>query len=264
MRAAPVLGIGKRIPERPALGRPRIVVVATRSSRVPALLESQLGELASLLVVHPGRIAVMVGPADLVVVDAQREMEIDWTRVLGSDPDQYPPTWVLVAERAIPVGWIRVLKAPVVHLLQIDPTDDRRGVRGLVQELLGRLQGPSTTELARAITAQVPILTELESLIELICRKPWTIRRPRDLAIARVASHASIRRECRNAGFVRIEHFIHSVRLLCLEQLVSRYRVPYVRALSLAGLEDPSNLRRQLKRAIQGSPVVRRVLAQGS
>jgi transcriptional regulator GlxA family with amidase domain len=73
-------------------------------------------------------------------------------------------------------------------------------------------------------------------------------------------SLAAVKRQCVSAGFARVEHCILCIRLLAYQQLVVVEHLPVRTARLLAGFDDPSNMRRHVRRAAGRSPFVGRVL----
>jgi hypothetical protein len=129
-------------------------------------------------------------------------------------------------------------------------------------ELLRLIQGPGGDRIAELVLDAEPALDPLKPLVEAVCRDPWAIRRPRDLAMRTRISLAAVRRQCTQVGFLRIEHFILCVRLLAYHELVATERLPARTARALAGFGDPSNMRRHAQRAALRSPLVERALHQ--
>ena len=121
------------------------------------------------------------------------------------------------------------------------------------------LDGHSLDLLLGRASAE-PALRSLRSLVEAVCTDPWSIRRPHHLAIRCRMSLAAVKRQCVSAGFARVEHCILCIRLLAYEQLVVVEHMPARRARLLAGFDDPSNMRRHVRRAAGRSPLVARAL----
>jgi len=129
-------------------------------------------------------------------------------------------------------------------------------------ELLRLIQGPGGDRIAELVLDAEPALDPLKRLVEAVCRDPWSIRRPRDLAVQTRMSLAAVRRKCSQVGFRRIEHFILCVRLLAYHELVATEHLPVRIARGLAGFGDSSNMRRHAHRAALRSPMVERALHQ--
>ncbi|HEY3221441.1 MAG TPA: hypothetical protein VGJ80_11965 [Gemmatimonadales bacterium] len=127
-------------------------------------------------------------------------------------------------------------------------------------EMLRLVQGPSASRVADLVLSAEPALRSVQCLVEAVCLDPWSIRRPRDLAVRTRMSLAALRRQCTQAGFTRIEHFILCVRLLAYHELVATEHLPVRTARGLAGFDDPSNMRRHAHRAALRSPMVERAL----
>lgn len=131
-------------------------------------------------------------------------------------------------------------------------------------QLLRLLQGPGGDRIAELVLDAEPALGPLKPLVTAVCRDPWSIRRPRDLAVRARMSLAAVRRQCSRLGFPRIEHFILCVRLLACHELVAMEHLPLRTARGLSGIDDPSNMRRHARRAALRSPMVERALHQSA
>lgn len=150
--------------------------------------------------------------------------------------------------------WLDLASQPDVHVLGGRTGDER------VMKLLCFVQGPSGSCIADLVLSAEPALRSLRALVEAVCIDPWSIRRPCHLAIRCRMSLAAVRRQCVSAGFARVEHCILCIRLLAYEQLVVLENLPVRTARLLAGFDDPSNMRRHLRRAAGRSPLVARAL----
>ena len=146
--------------------------------------------------------------------------------------------------------WLDLASRPGVQVLTTTWRD----------ELLRLIQGPGGDRIAELVLAAEPALEPLKLLVEAVCRDPWAIRRPRDLAVRSRMTLGAVRRQCFQVGFTRVEHFIICVRLLAYNELVASERLPIRTARELAGFSDPSNMRRHAHRAAVRSPIVERAL----
>jgi len=108
-------------------------------------------------------------------------------------------------------------------------------------------------QLARLVLEQEPVFQPVAPLVELVCQHPWRIRRPRDLAQHTGIRLGSLKRQLAELGFHRVEHFIVCVRMVALEQLMTREPVEIAEARWRVGIGDTTNARRQLRRAKKSS-----------
>lgn len=158
--------------------------------------------------------------------------------------------------------WLDLASRPDVHVLRIISGYGRTDVT--MSEILRMVRGPAGSRVADLVLRAEPALRSVNSLVEAVCLDPWSIRRPRDLAVRCRMSLGALKRQCVSAGFVRVEHLILCIRLLAYEQLVVAERLPIRTARVLAGFGDPSNMRRHAHRAAQRSPMVERALRQSA
>lgn len=161
---------------------------------------------------------------------------------------------LLPGDSPISAQWLDFASQPDVHVLA-GRTGEERGTR-----LLSFLQGPSGTYIADLVLSAEPALESLRPLVEAVCIDPWLIRRPRQLAVRCRMSLGAVKRQCAWAGFARVEHLILCIRVLAYEQLLVVEHLPVRTARLLAGFDDPSNMRRHVRRAAGRSPFVARVL----
>ena len=194
-----------------------------------------------------------VRPWDVVVVDLTNpHAAIDPRRL---QPLLGAATLCLVPGNApINPQWLDFASQPGVQVLTASWRD----------ELLRLIQGPGGDRIAELVLDAEPALDPLTPLVRAVCRQPWAIRRPRDLAVRSRMTLGALRRECAQLGFRRVEHFIICVRLLAYRELVATERLPIRTARELAGFSDPSNMRRHARRAAQHSPIIERVLHQST
>ena len=150
--------------------------------------------------------------------------------------------------------WLDLASQPGVHVLGGRTADER------VTKLLCLIQGPSGNSIADLVLSAEPALQSLRALVETVCIDPWSIRRPHHLAVRCRMSLAVVKRQCVSAGFARVEHCILCIRLLAYEQLVVVEHLPVRTARLLAGFDDPSNMRRHVRRAADRSALVARAM----
>lgn len=166
---------------------------------------------------------------------------------------------LIPGEAPISPQWLDLASQPEVHVLSVHSRNKPTGDVTLT-EVLRLLQGPGGSRIADLVLSAEPALQSLRSLVEAVCIDPWSIRRPRHLAVRCRMSLAAVKRQCVSAGFARVEHCILCIRLLAYEQLVVVEQLPVRTARLLAGFDDPSNMRRHVRRAAGHSPLVARAL----
>lgn len=160
------------------------------------------------------------------------------------------------SDSPISPNWLDIASQPGVHVLRGRTGDET------VTQVLRMVQGPSGGRIADLVLSAEPLLCSVKSLVEAVCVDPWSIRRPRDLALRCRMSLAALKRQCVSVGFARVEHCILCIRLLAYEQLVVVEHLPVRTARVLAGFGDPSNMRRHAHRAALRSPMIEHVLHQ--
>jgi hypothetical protein len=199
-----------------------------------------------------------VRPGDVVVVDlTDAHHPVDPSRLqplLGRGT-----VCLIPGDAPISPHWLDLASQPGVHVLS---ASSRQTGDATVAELLRLVQGPTGRRVAELVLNAEPTLRFVEPLVEVLCGEPWSIRRPRDLALRSGMTLDAVRRQCGELGFTRVEHFIICVRLLAYSELVAREHLPIRTARALAGFGDPSNMRRHAQRAASRSPIVVRALLQ--
>lgn len=194
-----------------------------------------------------------VRPGDVVVVDLTNSLATIEPR--GLQPLVGCATLCLLPGNApINPHWLDFASQPGVQVLTTSWRD----------ALLRLIQGPGGDRIAELVLDAEPALDPLKPLVAAVCRDPWLIRRPRDLAVRSRMTLGALRRQCARLGFTRVEHFIICVRLLAYSELVATERFPIRTARALAGFSDPSNMRRHAHRAAAHSPMVGRALQQSA
>jgi len=149
-------------------------------------------------------------PGDLVVVDLNDRGATVEPRLL--QPLLERATLCLIpGDVAVSPQWLELAAQPRVHVLSMSA---RRTGDVTVAELLRLIQGPSGGRVAELVFETEPALRFVQPLVEAVCNDPWSIRRPRDLALRTRMTLDVVRRQCVDLGFNRIEHFIICVRLL--------------------------------------------------
>ena len=154
--------------------------------------------------------------------------------------------WLLFGTRLVEPAWLEIAKHPRVTIVGSQAV--------LVAELLKRVRGRASPDIAQLILDHVPHLRELEAEVRAVCSQPWRVRRPRDLASVAGASLRRLKCRCTAIGFTRIEHFIVCVRAIAVRQLIAQLGLTNSAARALVGCHDASNMRRHLDRALRRSP----------
>lgn len=149
--------------------------------------------------------------------------------------------WVVATEPAVPTGWLELLRQPGVHLTVCDSVSARPALGSVVDALREHLSAPAGEEIATLVLLYSPVLAPAATLVHLVCRHPWRIRRPHELAEEGGAGLGRVRAVCRALGFARIEHFIVAVRELAAELLARERGCSLQAARRAVGFCDPSN-----------------------
>ena len=243
---------------------PSLHVVAPDHSALVALLEENLGRhtrVRHYATLPPVR---TLGSADLLVMDLDDGPH-------SPDPRQLLPflarleIWLVCRGRTVSAHWLDAARAPNVHFVHCGGMERAAGLQSLTASLLRHIAGPGSAEIAALVLAREPGLAEVEPLIRAVCEGPWEVRHPAQLGAATTTSLAAIKRTLKPLGFSRVEHFITYVRWVVFEQLIGVHRLRVPLARRLAGIGDPSNLRRQMQRAQRGSArALRRLKALGA
>lgn len=233
------------------------VISATRTGPAFAI-DSLLGPRARVVRHSTWPAQGAFGGTDLVVLDLDDLPAVPVTFPLTT-VQLWPrkvSVYLVAGEKAVAPGWLGIALQSGVQLINCSREERSKGFKPLVTRLVGHLDGPSAVDLTASILRHEPRLASAEVMILSICASPWQVRRPVDLARATGWSVLLVKRMCRALGFTRIEHFITQVRMLALEAVVGGgSRVPLPLARNLVGITDPSNLRKQAKRAHRGSPM---------
>jgi RND family efflux transporter MFP subunit len=162
--------------------------------------------------------------------------------------------WLAYSDGAIPACWLDAAHQPNVHVMRCASLERAAGMQALATALAQSLVGPGPAETERLVLAKEPALAPVQPLVRAICEHPWHVRRPIDLAAVSGTSLLQLRRILEPLGFGRVEHFITFIRWVATEQLIVMRHLSREMAEHFSGITDRSNLRRQLKRAQQGSP----------
>lgn len=165
--------------------------------------------------------------------------------------------WLVTGEAPVHPAWVELAartSARVVSCRGVvggggEASERAAGYAPVTEGLLQEFSRQTGRRLARLVVEHEPVFRPVESLVELICQHPWRVRRPKDLATLTGLRIDGLKRALAHLGFHRVEHFIVCVRMVAFEQLMARQRLPLAVARRLVGIGDPTNARRQLKRA---------------
>lgn len=196
--------------------------------------------------------APSVRATDLIIVDLGTIQPVPLLTDLPRYLDR-ATLWLLTGDVPVHPVWLALIGRQGVRLVECDGRDRATGYGALLRCLAQHLAGPAAADVTRLVLEQEPALRPVEALIRAICERPWEVRRLRDLARATGITTLSVRHACARLGFERVEHFITIVRVVALEQLVAKSRLPISLAHRAAGVADPANFRRQVTRAHAGS-----------
>lgn len=150
--------------------------------------------------------------------------------------------------QAVALPWVNFLRSDSARLLTLRDGEPEPLAR-FVSLLERYADGINPTQVVRAVLQLVPQLGGAEDLVQVILEHPWDVRRPRDLRTYACCREATVRRHCDSLGLKRSEHLITLVRAAALEYLTAGGRMTAHRARLLVGIADPSNFRRQARRA---------------
>ncbi len=167
---------------------------------------------------------------------------------------------VVAGDGLVGGAWLPVVADGVVQVIACPSRERATGYHPVLAWLAACLRRPSGHEIAEAILRSEAWLTPLGELVELVCRHPWEVRRPRQLAVLAAMTPHALKVICAAQGFARVEHFITDVRMVGVERLMTEWQLHQSVAHTLIGVKDYSNFRRQLDRAKCGSrPAWRRL-----
>lgn len=204
--------------------------VSVRVLAVPAALEAP-PEGAVLVLDLTGAMATVRPPATRMLRNGQVILAV------GQDD-------------AIPASWLDVVREPSVRVMRVRPHSE--AIHPRVAEALRTSLSGLRKELSRAVLLQLGSrLPDLEAAVQAIIDDPWGIRKPAELASAMSLSLDDLERRMASGATPvrRVEHAITLVRWLAFEHLTGQLGVRGKRALSMVGIRDRSNLRRQWRRA---------------
>lgn len=157
--------------------------------------------------------------------------------------------YLLVGQGVLRSEWLEIVNDGRVKVIPF--ASSASGVSAAAGTLRQHLWGPSAEVLVRRVIQREPSLRQIENATCAVITHPWKVRRPKDLARVATTSIAELGRSVRKLGLVRVEHFILLVRMVALEVLIGpEYCMPASIARAAVGFSDPSNMRRQVARAL--------------
>ncbi len=165
--------------------------------------------------------------------------------------------YLVLGNTPVPPDWVAMLAEPPerVRLIRCSNAARLTGFRPVVAAVKEIVQGPTPDDIAALVLGAEPVLVSAQHLVGTLLRRPWDVRRPRDLARHAGMSMGEVKEVIGSIGFMRVEHFVITVRLVAYEELTAKRKVPTVVARALAGIGDTSNWRRQIGRARRNSPL---------
>jgi hypothetical protein len=161
--------------------------------------------------------------------------------------------WLVPGAKPVETSWLAMSGQPAVRVAPCDTAARAKGFEPVVGALHEQFTRQTGRLLAKLVLEHEPVFRPAEQLVELVCHHPWRVRRPKDLALLTGQRLSRLKAVLAELGFHRVEHFIVCVRMVAFEQLMSRERLPLSVARRLVGIGDPTNARRQLRRARKSS-----------
>jgi hypothetical protein len=157
--------------------------------------------------------------------------------------------WLVTGEADVAPAWVDLAARTTTRVVPCSTEERAAGFLPVVSMLQNEFARQTGRRLARLVLEHEPVFRGVEALVELVCQHPWRVRRPKDLAMLTGQRIDQLKESIARIGFHRVEHFIVTVRMVGFEQLMARQRLPLPVARRLVGIGDPSNTRRQLRRA---------------
>jgi hypothetical protein len=194
-----------------------------------------------------------VKPGDLVVVDLEL-MRTSTERELRALSECQ--VLIISPKSSVDASWLSLVtgvpSGPEVCFMP--GKEEARALVGAAARILALVGFVDPAIIGDAVIARRPEWIGMAPLVRLIAERPWDIRRPRDIAALCGMSRGRLPSICLEAGFGRVEHLITWIRVEVVEALVTRGLSKRVANL-LAGIDDSSSARRQLRRARRRAPV---------
>jgi len=157
--------------------------------------------------------------------------------------------WLVTDEAPVHSAWVDLAARTSARVVSCRAAERAAGYAPVTEAILEEFTRQTGRRLARLVLEHEPVFRPVEPLVELVCQHPWRVRRPKDLATLTGQRIDGLKRSLAQLGFHRVEHFIVCVRMVAFEQLIARQRLPLAVARRVVGIGDPTNARRQLKRA---------------
>lgn len=189
-----------------------------------------------------------VDATDLILVDL-----VDLPSPISTDGFlpllDHATLWLVTGESSVDPAWVDLASRSATRVVACGAADREAGFLPVVTMLQNEFARQTGRRLARLVLEHEPVFRSVEPLVELVCQHPWRVRRPKDLAMLTGQRIEQLKQAVGRIGFHRVEHFIVTVRMVGFEQLMARQHLPLPVARRLVGIGDPSNTRRQLRRA---------------
>lgn len=196
-------------------------------------------------------------PGDALVIDL-----LDGGSAVRADallPVQHIRAWLVTGKKPVAPAWLDFVTQGGDRVVRCHCTSG--GFESLITGLESELRGPSLEHIAALVLEHEPRFASMVGIVHALLEHPWEARHPGQLATLAAIPLTSLRSACRQLGFHRVEHFMTAVRLIAMDQLVVRHRLPERVARRLVGLADASNVMKQVRHAQTGSPEAFRTLA---
>ena len=241
-------------------GEPSLHVVARDRITLVALLNEHLGRRVRVrqypVLPSPRHLA----PGDVLIVALENPDHQPTPRELLPFLDRHD-VWLAYGNGSISAQWLEAAHWPHLHFVHCGEMNRAAGMQSLAASLVKQFIGPGSQEIAELVIDRERVLGQAEPLVRAVCEQPWAVRRPCQLASVSGIGFAAVKRQLKQLGFARVEHFITYVRWIAFEQLVAVHGLRPMVAQHLTGIADSSNQRRQVDRLRRGSPLALRRLA---
>lgn len=227
---------------------PEVIHIVARTRTATCALRSMP---AAPPVWHHGHGAPAASPESLIVVDLP-DLPADITAQAVLPPACRCPVIVVIGAEKVHPSWLQALVTDRIEVVTCNAgCSGIHACAPLVASLSRTLSGCLPLLVPEKVIGADRLLAEFPDAVAVLCRHPWTVRKPRDLALALNVGRRRLKRRALSLGCARIEHLRVRIRLAILTSLAPMQRL---RALGTAGIDDASNFRRQLERARRGSP----------
>ena len=153
---------------------------------------------------------------------------------------QHAKAWLVTGTNAVAPAWLDFAIQGGDRLVRCQCTT--AGFDSLITSLQSELRGPSLDRIAALVVEHEPRFAAMAGIVRALVEHPWEARHPGLLATLAAIPLTSLRSACLELGFHRVEHFVTAVRLIAMDQLLVRHRLPERVARRLVGLADASNV----------------------